>query len=133
MLGFATAIGCIAYEKIVHALSYPTLLIFIMMEYILIRSIGIWLFPGDVVVDYHKLLSTPSLIMWAAIYIASGITGLLWYWLTRKSGVMVGSIYEVKYIVIMAVLYIMFGDSKFTLDTAIGVGLALASIYFISK
>ncbi len=46
---------------------------------------------------------------------------------------MTGSIYEVKYIVMLSLLYIVFGDNKFTINTAIGVMLAIGSMYFISK
>ena len=41
--------------------------------------------------------------------------------------------YIIAYIVILAVIYVLFGDQKFTSNTVMGVFLALCSIYFISK
>lgn len=46
---------------------------------------------------------------------------------------MAGSLYEVKYIIMLSMIYIMIGDNKFTLNTGLGVVLAIGSIYFISK
>ena len=83
--------------------------------------------------DVTKLFSNKTFIWYAVLYSLTWITTILWYIITKKQGVMVGSIYEVKYIVILAIFYIAFGDQKFTLNTGIGVFLALCSIYFISK
>ena len=83
--------------------------------------------------DFTKFAGDKRFWLWAGIYIATGITSLLWYKITRAQSVMAGSIYEVKYIVMLALLYILFGESKFTLNTAIGVAFAICSIWFISK
>ncbi len=71
--------------------------------------------------------------VWILIYLSTGITGMLWFKITKHQGVMTSSLYEVKYIVMLAILYIMFGEQKFTFNTAMGVVLAMGSIYFISK
>lgn len=59
--------------------------------------------------------------------------GVSWWYITKEQNVMIGSIYELKYIVILALFYIFFGDSKFTLNTGIGISLSIMGIYFISK
>ena len=134
LLALATAIGCIFYEKIVHNFSFVTMMLIIVVECSLLAMIGLIIFPNELKQDYINLLSLETKY-WIPIivYICTGVTSICWYLITKNQGVMVGSIYEVKYIVILAVLYIMFGDNKFTINTGIGLLLALSSIYFISK
>lgn len=132
-LGFATAVGCIAYEKIVKNYSYVSLWIFFMIEMAFLLIAGNLFFKPTLQADYSKFIANPMHWFWAGLYICTGVTSLLWYKITTEQDVMVGSIYEVKYIVMMALLYIAFGDGKFTWNTAVGVILALGSIYFISK
>lgn len=133
MLGLATAIGCIVYERLVREFSYPFMLVIIQTEFICLWIAGKILFASDMKADFTKFAGDKRFWLWAVIYIATGITSLLWYKITRAQSVMVGSIYEVKYIVMLALLYILFGESKFTLNTAIGVAFAICSIWFISK
>lgn len=132
-LGLATAIGCIFYEKLVGSFSYITMVIIFMIEMVGLFAVGMFIFPNELQSDYHKFMSDPKYWWWALIYIGTGVTSLLWYKITKDQGVMTGSIYEVKYIVMLAIIYIMFGDNKFTMNTAIGIILALGSIYFVSK
>ena len=132
-LGLATAVGCIFYEKLVSNFSFATLWLAVSIDVVLFRALGFFFFQSDALADYHKFMSDKTYWVWLAIYVATGITGMLWYKITKDSGVMVGSIYEVKYIVMLAIIYIMFGEDKFTLNTGIGVFFALISIYFISK
>lgn len=132
-LGVATAVGCIFYEKIVHHFSYLTFLIILITELLLLGVIAYFFFDNDLGKDYKKFTSDIKYPLWTVAYICTGVTSLIWYSITKSDGVMVGSIYEIKYIVIMALIYIVFGESKFTWNMAIGVSLALGSIYFISK
>lgn len=132
-LGLATAIGCIFYEKIVHHFSYLTFLIILITELLCLCACAYFFFDNDLAEDYQKFTSDIKYPIWALIYICTGITSILWYSLTKNEGVMVSSLYELKYIVIMAIIYIMFGDNKFTWNTALGLILALGSVYFISK
>lgn len=132
-LGLATAIGCIFYEKLVHNFSYMTFVIILLIELLCLLLAGYFIFPNELQQDYQKFVSDSKYFWWTLFYVSTGVTSLFWYVLTKHQGVMVGSIYEVKYIVMLAVIYIMFGDDKFTWNTAIGVLLALGSIYFISK
>lgn len=133
MLGLATAIGCLVYERLVREFSYSFMLIIFQVEVFLLWFAGKALFASDLKADFAKFAFEKRFWFWAVIYIATGITSLLWYKITRSQSVMVGSIYEVKYIVILALIYILFGESKFTLNTAIGVVFAICSIWFISK
>ncbi len=133
LLGLATAVGCIFYEKLVHNFSYATLWLVVAVDVILFRALGFFLFDSNITADYHKFLSDKKYWIWLAVYVLTGVTGMLWFKITKAQGVMVGSIYEVKYIVMLALLYILFGDEKFTANTCVGVLFALGSIYFISK
>lgn len=128
-LGLATAIGCLAYERLTKALSYTTVGMLAMFAYFPFVCAALYMdnnFRSDIgKFGEHK---------WAIlVYILSGVTGPIWYFLTRNQNVMVGSIYEVKYIVMLAVLYVVAGAKPMTWNIAIGVGFALVSIWFISK
>ena len=103
------------------------------IETVLLCGFAYFFINNNVPNDYSKFISEPKYMWWSLIYIGTGVTSILWYIITEKQGVMAGSIYEVKYIAMMALIYIIFGDNKFTINTAIGVILALFSIYFISK
>lgn len=133
ILGLFTAIGCIFYEKIVHHFSYLTFIIILITELVILGFVSYFFFENDLNKDYNKFISDSKYSIWVVVYICTGATSLIWYIITRNQGVMVSSIYEVKYIVIMALIYIAFGENKFTWNTAIGVILALGSIYFISR
>lgn len=132
-LGLATAIGCIFYEKIVHQFSYLTFWIILIIEMILLGVTGYFIFPNELKQDYAKFMSDSKYLLWTIAYIATGVTSMLWFVITKNQGVMAGSLYEVKYIVMLAIIYIIFGENKFTFNTVMGVGLAMGSIYFISK
>lgn len=131
-LAVFTAIGCIAYEKIVKSFSLATIIFLAASFYVPLLAI---LFVSDsaLVVSDLKRLVKPDFRWWAVVYWLTWITTPLWFVITKKQGVMAGSIYEVKYVVIMAVIYIFFGEQKMTVNTLVGVCLALGSIYFISK
>jgi drug/metabolite transporter (DMT)-like permease len=133
LLGLTTAIGCIFYEKIVHNFSFMGFMLIKGIETALLCGIAYFYMNNNVPSDYSKFISEPKYMWWALIYVATGITSVLWYIITEKQGVMAGSIYEVKYIIMLALIYIAFGDNKFTLNTGIGVVMAMISIYFISK
>jgi drug/metabolite transporter (DMT)-like permease len=132
-LALSTAIGCIFYEKIVQNFSYLFFLMIWLCEGLTLFILGSLIFKNDILGDFHKFQSDSKYWIWALLYVATCITSLLWYEITRNQNVMVSSIYEIKYIVMMAILYILFGDNRFTLNTFIGLVFAIISIYFISK
>lgn len=127
-LALSTAIGCIAYERIVKACSFSTILILAILFYAPTLIFFTWYSPSALSNDLMVIFSDTKLKWMAFIYILSGCTAPLWYIITKKQGVMVSSIYEVKYIVMLALIYIMMGDKPFTTNTGIGVGLAIVSI-----
>lgn len=133
LLGLATAIGVIFYEKLITNFSYATYMLIVIINMIMLFVIGYFSFDNDIIGDYHKITSDIKYSIWIIIYVITAITSFIWYSITKKKGAMVASLYEIKYIVIMAIIYVMFGESKFTMNTAIGAVLALGSIYFISK
>lgn len=131
-LGLSTAIGCVLYEKLVVRLSYMTMAGIFLAEYLLFGLAFGLLFKNDLTKDYQAL-SEPKLGLYAILYILTGITSPIWYYITRQQGVMVSSLYEVKYVVMLAILYWMFGVHKLTPNLVAGTLLALASIYCISR
>lgn len=134
LLAILTALGCIAYEKIVFSFSINFIYIIKIFE-LLFAVLIVFLFFNDYSIknDFNILIKNSSLMMWTMIYIVTAITGILWFIITKSQGVMVGSIYEVKYIVMLAIIYYLIGDKKFSLELLVGVLLAIGSIYFISK
>lgn len=128
-LAFFTAIGCIAYERLVKSYSYFTVGLFTTLSYVPFWFLSLY-FSNTVKDDFSKLCSHK----WSLLtYFLSGATGPLWYLITRKQNVLVGAIYEVKYIVVMAIMYLFLGSTIPSWNTLIGVVLAMFSIYFISK
>lgn len=132
-MAVTTAIGCIVYEKLVKNFSLGIIILLAALFYVPVL-VGIFVFNKEIfTTDFTKLIHDKTLIFYAVIYVLTWATVPLWYVITKNQGVLVGSIYEVKYIVILALFYIFFGDRVFSLNVAIGLVCALASIYFISK
>jgi len=132
-LASTTAIGCIAYEKIVKNFSLSTIIFISVLFYLpLLLILGACDY-GTVTGDISRLLKDNRFRWYAFIYWITWVTTPLWYSITKSQNVMVGSIYEVKYIVILAVFYVFLGESRMTLNIFIGMCCALVSIYFISK
>ncbi len=132
-LAVTTAIGCIAYEKLVKNFSFGIIIFLAVIFYVPVL-LGIAFYDKATFgADITKLIHDKTFLTYAAIYVLAWVTTPLWYVITKNQGVLVGSIYEVKYIVVLAVFYIFFGDRGFTPYTAAGLLCALLSIYFISK
>jgi len=126
-LAFTTAIGCIAYERIVKQSSFWMVGILAIIAYVPFivcstffqKNINTWF-------DLWKIK------WWVLIFLLSGVTGPLWYLITKNQSVAVGAVYEVKYIVMMAIIYYFFGFNPLTWNTVVGIFLAMLSVYFIS-
>jgi len=128
-LAIATAIGCIAYEKLARAFCYPVMILIIVCSYLPFGLIAL-AYDNHVRSDLQNL----SKYKWPLlIFAASDVTSICWYLITRRQSVIAGGIYEIKYVIVLALLYVAFGESRFTFNTAIGLSLAIASVYFISK
>lgn len=133
LLAFSTAIGLIYYEKIVQSFSYLTFLIILLIQVLGLCLVSYFLLPHKIDNDCRIFFSAQKYSYWAIIYIISGVTSIIWYKIAREQGVMVGSIYEIKYIVVLALIYFFLGSNKFTINTFLGLCFAICSIYFISK
>jgi len=128
-LAVVTAVGCLAYERLVKAYSYFTVGLFVSLSYLPFWLLSLcW--TNTVKEDVRTLSANPG---WIIIFLLSGLTGPLWYSITRKQSMLVGAGYEVKYIVILAIGYLLFGKTTPSWYTLIGVCFALLSVYFISK
>ncbi len=132
-LAVTTAIGCIAYEKLAKNFSIGMIFLLATIFYLPVLLGIIFYDKATFGADVTKLIHNKTFLMYAIIYVLTWVTVPLWYIITKNQGVLVGSIYEVKYIVVLAVFYIFLGDRSITLYTATGLLFALASIYFISK
>ena len=127
-LATATAVGCILYERLVKYYSFPVIAIIkvlvLCVSYFVTKNMSVG----------NEILSSPRNNIWVVlIFLITGITSYLWYIITRNQSVMTSSLYEVKYIVILALFYSFFGAEKLTINTLVGLVLALFSIYFVSK
>jgi len=129
-LAITTAMGTIAYERLVkeYSLGLVALVTFSFYVPLLIIYFSLkWVTWEEV---HTAITHNPGSI---ATYWLTWCTIPIWYIITKNQGAMVASLYEVKYIVILAVFYIFFGENKFTINTAFGLFCAIGSIYFISK
>ena len=131
MLAFMTALGVIVYEKIINRHSFVLLCIIKIIEAVLVTLIVFFAFRDKTnkIVD----LTVNDFVLFGAYIITTIATTIAWYVLTMKQGAMVSALYEFKYIIVMAIIYVLVGEQKFTLNTAIGTVLALLSVYFVSK
>ena len=131
-LATATAVGCILYERLVKYYSFPVIAIIKVLESLLVLCVSYFVTKNMSV--GNEILSSPRNNIWVVlIFLITGITSYLWYIITRNQSVMTSSLYEVKYIVILALFYSFFGAEKLTINTLVGLVLALFSIYFVSK
>lgn len=132
-LALTTALGCIAYEKLVKNYSYGVIVVLTIIFFI--PLVVFYIFSGSSTLssDFSKIFSDTKMTWYAIIYMLTWATSPIWYFIVKRQGILTGSIYEVKYIVILVLFYILFGDGKFTANTLIGCAFALLSIYFVSK
>lgn len=124
-LAASTAIGCVAYEKIVKTSSYFTTGLLVSLSYL----------PFWAASRFFQSQECESRCdaKWIVIFLASGCTGPMWYWLTKTKTVLTGAVFEVKYIAILVISSIVIGEKGVTAYTVIGSIMAMLSIYFISK
>ena len=132
-LAVTTAIGCLAYEKLVKNFSFGIIILLATIFYVPILAGIVFYNKATFGADVTKLIHDKTFLIYAIIYVLTWVTVPLWYVITKHQCVLVGSIYEVKYIVVLAVFYIFLGDRSFTIYTVAGLLCALMSIYFISK
>lgn len=132
-LAILTGIGCIAYEKIAKNFSYSMVIVGWSIEFAILIVCNLIFMKSDLKSDIVKMSAEPRYVLWLLLWAGTAVTSLLWYIITLKQGAMTASLYEVKFIICMAFIYIMFGEMKFTINTAIGTVLTLVAIYFISK
>src|SRR5574343_18023 len=120
LLAATTAIGCIAYEKIVKSSSYFFTGFLASLSYI-----PFWVASRFV---QHPEPNEKLDGKWVVIFLLSGCTGPLWYWITRTKTVLTGAVFEVKYIGILMVASIIIGEKGVTANIIIGAVLAMFSI-----
>lgn len=128
-LAAVTAFGCIAYERLVKGMSYFTVGALVSLSYIPFWLASLYWSP-NVSQDFSKLKDFKWSIV---VFILSGATGPIWYYITRSENVVTGAVFELKYIFLLVVFYTVFGTTKLSWNTVVGALLAAASIYFITK
>jgi drug/metabolite transporter (DMT)-like permease len=128
-LAIATAIGCLAYERLVKNFSFFVVSLFVIVEYVPMMLIAAWT-HNTFAQDFQKFGDHKLAII---TFMASGVTCPLWYFIVRKQSVMVGATYEFKYIVILTLFYVLFGTSKLSWNLLVGIVLAVLSVWFVSK
>lgn len=132
-LAISTAIGCIAYERLVKSFSLRVILIVCFLFYIPLFLTLFFINPKESISEIGNAFTLKEYKWPIFLYWITWITTPIWFWITKKQGVMVGSIYEVKYIIILGLFYVFLGKQLMTWNVIIGIFLALCSIYFISK
>jgi len=132
-LALLTGIGTIAYEKIAKNFSYSIIVIGLFIEALILLITNLVFMDSNFKSDLTKITSEPKYLIWLFLWVITAVTSILWYIITSKQSAMTASLYEVKFIICMAFIYILFGENKFTWDTAIGTVLTIIAVYFISK
>lgn len=132
-LAILTGVGCIAYEKIAKNFSYSMVMVGWAIEFLILLAFNVVLMQSDLKSDITKMQAEPKYLWWMLLWASTAVTSVLWYIITSKQSAMTASLYEVKFIICMAFIYIMFGESRFTWNTAIGTVLTIVAVYFISK
>lgn len=134
LLAVFTAIGSIAYEKIVHTFSFRTFIVIRAIEVALFSLVGFFIFnENDTSIIPLTGIFKFNYLLWIFLYIISGVTTLFWFEITKESSVLQGAVFEMKYLPILSLVYIIFGDAKMTMNTCLGILFAIISIYFITK
>lgn len=132
LLAVITAMGCIAYEKMVNSFSYCTVVMFVVLSYFPFFIISIFS-NNQLMSDLSKIKESTSLKWSIFIFMISGATSYCWYYITKIKGVMVGGVFEMKFLLILALFYIICGTNPMTTNVIIGLIFSLLGIYFITK
>ena len=127
LLSLITAISCIAYERAVKDLgAIAPILNGVFMSLIMLITA---LFIGR---DSVKLTSATLKNVYLWIYLASGVTTPLWFYITKRYTVALGATYEISYFVLLIAAYAMFGVQKLTLNFIFGSLLVIAGLIFVT-
>jgi drug/metabolite transporter (DMT)-like permease len=130
MLAVTTAAGCLAYERLVKNLHYVTVGFLSSVAFMPFWVTAYLIKVPSIRSDLSKLNEHKLAV---AVFCLSGCTSLFWYFVTRNRSVMVGALFEIKYIVVLALFYIFFGVGRMTWNVLAGSILAALSVYLISK
>jgi hypothetical protein len=135
LLGIAlatlTAVGCLAYERLVKAYSIGVILTLTLVFYIPFL-VGILFWNGRSL--GRDLIAMTTEHPWSAlVYWATFLTTPIWFIITKRQSVLAGGIYEMKYLVVLAAGYAIFGARGITTNIVIGLILALMSVWFVSR
>lgn len=128
-LAIATAFGALAYARLVKSFTFFTVGLLACSAYIPFFVASLY-FDSRVRDDISRLKDNRWAIL---LFLASGVTSPIWYLITKEQNLMVSAVYEIKYVVILALFYIFFGDKQMNLNTCVGIAFAVTSVYFISK
>jgi drug/metabolite transporter (DMT)-like permease len=126
-LAVITAAGCLAYERLAQAYSYFWVGMLVSLSYAIFWIASLPLQSNAV---------RPNLWehRWAiVVFLLSGATGPIWYYVARKQGILVASTYEMKYVVVLGIFYMFFGEHRVTPTAAMGVIFAVLSVICLSK
>jgi hypothetical protein len=132
-LAVATAVGCIAYERLVKAFQFSMILTLASLFYVPALTAMVVLNRRAVAGDLRRMVTDPPLFTAAIVYYLTWITVPLWYVITRKQTVMAGALYEIKYVVVLGVFYLFAGAQKFSLNLLAACVCATLSVWFISR
>lgn len=131
-LAMNAAVGCLLYERLVPRLSYGGTTVLMLAQYFACLLASGY-FDGSIRDDLRTIYTDRQCWWWAVAYMLTcGFASILWYQITKGHGVLASSVFEAKYVAILAVAYLICGDRKLSWEVVTGLGLAVASLYFIS-
>jgi len=131
LLAILTAAGCVAYERLVRVYSFGVVVALSLLFYLPALTACCWAQGPQLRSDLRRMWVDHP---WAsAIYLLTWLTAPIWYVITKRQGVLAGGIYEMKYLVVLAVGYALFGGRGLNVNIVIGLVLALTSVWFVSR
>ncbi len=125
-LSLATAITSIFYERLLKTYGLTAIATEKFIEGILFFLILRAVLPATTA-NFNFVFDKDWWLFLGAVTIP-----VFWFLLTWKYNVMVGTIYEISYIIPLTILYIFLGTQKLTLTFIIGVILVICGLIVIS-
>lgn len=130
LLSLLTAIGCVSYEKLVKAHGYSVILV-LNLGYMAIYLIVMLAFAKPVD-DIKHFCDTPGSWKHGTVYVLTGATSIIWFWLTKRTNVASSSVFEIAYVPFLVLIYWLFSISSLSWTFVGGTSLVVGGVLLIT-
>lgn len=127
LLATVTAIHCVAYETLSkrHGLFLISLLNAVI--YVIVGACAYCWNGGS---EAKRCAQVSP--WWALLYLGCGVMTLMWYWLTTRNNVLLPSLFEIAYAMMLFVWFLVARRGEITLRTAGGAVLVMIGVLLLS-